>query len=225
MRFLFNFASRSRPDNFFRGVKSIIDNFSDENTFEVIGVFDYDDESMKTHEVYSTLAELGDLVDPCWGYSSGKIDAINRECENFGDDWSILINMSDDMVFTKKDFDKDIVDAMPEDLDGYLHFRDTNHRQIDALTTLHIVGKKYFDRDRFIYHPAYESVFCDNFNDALAKKRGKYKFIPTIIFNHLHPIFGKAPMDDQYKKTEDKKVYKRDLLTYRKMFRNIKQYL
>lgn len=225
MIFLFNFASRSRPDNFFRGVKSIMDNFSNENTFRIIGVFDYDDESMKTHEVYSTLAELGSLIDPCWGTSVGKIDAINRECENFGENWDILINMSDDMVFTKKDFDKDIVAAMPEDLDGYLHFRDTNHKQPDALCTLHIVGKKYFDRDKFIYHPDYISVWADNWNDTIAKLRKKYIFVSEVIFNHIHPCYRKAPMDEQYRRTEDKKVYLKDRITYKKMFKDIRKYV
>ena len=223
MKFLFNFASRSRTDNFFRGVKSIEDNMSGENTYEIIGVFDRDDEAMNNPEVIEKLNKTKNLK-YYFGESFGKIHAVSREVDKFGD-FDILINESDDMVFTKKHFDKDIVGAMPEDLDGYLHFRDTNHTTPDALTTLHVVGKKYFDRDRFIYHPAYISLWADNFNDALAKKRGKYKFIPTVIFNHLHPIFKKAPMDAQYEKTEDKKVYRADFLTYHKMLRNIKQYL
>jgi len=222
MKILFNFASRSRPTNFFRGVTSIINNLSGENEHHILAVLDEDDATMNNEEVIKAMETAG--VDYRFGKSTGKINAINREVGKFPD-FDILVNWSDDMVVVKKDFDKDIVAAMPEDLDGYLHFRDTNHKPIDALCTLHIVGKKYFSRDGFIYHPAYESVYCDNWNDDIAKKRGKYKFINEIIFDHRHCVYGKAPKDAQYEKTENKVVYRRDYLTYLKMKKNLKHYV
>jgi hypothetical protein len=39
------------------------------------------------------------------GNSKNKIDAINRDTNEFDYDFDILINMSDDMIFTKKGFD------------------------------------------------------------------------------------------------------------------------
>ena len=44
-KIVFKYTSRSRPDNFFRGLRSIIDNCVD-NNYEVLCSFDEDDKSM-----------------------------------------------------------------------------------------------------------------------------------------------------------------------------------
>ena len=223
MRFLINFTSRSRPLNFFRGIKSIKDNFSSENEYRIVAVLDSDDTTMNTKHIIGCMEDEG--VEYYFGKSSGKISAINRETDKFGDDWDVLINFSDDMVITAKDFDKSIAEKIGDDTDKYLHFRDSNHKVIDALCTLHIVGREYFNRDGFIYHPDFISVWCDNFNDDLAKARNKYYFYDEIIFNHIHPAYGKAVKDEQYAKTEDRRVYAKDHKTYRQMKKQLDKYI
>jgi hypothetical protein len=79
------------------------------------------------------------------------------------------------------------------------------------------VGKEYFLRDNFIYHPAFESVYCDNFNDHLAKHRKCYHFSDKVIFEHLHCAYGKSKRDAQYERTEDRKVYAKDKHTFQRL--------
>ena len=226
MRFLINFATRSRSANFIRAIESVSKNFSNENSIQIIVSADTDDKTMNNDDLRSSVnLSYNGIVRMFFGESTGKINAINREIDKFGDNWDVLINLSDDMVFTEKDFDKIIASKIGDDTDKYLHFRDTNHKQPDALCTLHIVGKKYFDRDGFIYHFDYISVWADNWNDTVAKARKKYSFHSEVIFNHIHPAYGKTAMDEQYKKTEDKIVYRNDHRTYRRMLRNLKQYV
>jgi hypothetical protein len=220
MRFLFNYASRSRPENFFRGVNSIVSQISQENEYTILAVLDEDDATMNNESVIKRMEMLG--VDYVFGKSKNKIDAINRECNNFPD-FDVLVNMSDDMVFSQVCFDEVITEKIT-DLDFFFHFRDSNHTKPDALCTLSIMGKDYFDRDGFIYHPDYVSVWCDNFAQDVAKARGKYKFFNEIIFDHRHPAYRKSAMDEQYKRTEDKLVYRNDHRTYRRMLKNLKQY-
>lgn len=222
MKFLINFASRSRPNNFFRGLKSVKDNFSSENEYKVIAVLDEDDQSMNTKHIKGCLKDEG--VEYYFGQSNNKIHAINREVDKFGD-FDVLINLSDDMMFIKKHFDKVVAEAIGEDTDKYLHFRDSNHKVKDALSTLHIVGYDYFIRDGFIYHPDYISVWSDNWNDTVAKSRKKYYFYDEVIFNHIHPAYGKTSMDEQYKKTEDRRVYAKDHKTYRQMKKQLNKYV
>jgi len=127
--------------------------------------------------------------------------------------WDVLINVSDDQVFVSKDFDLDIVNNMDNDTDMFLHFPDGNQGD---LATMSIIGRKYYLRDRYIYHPNYESVYCDNEAQDVAKLRDCYKLVNKHIFNHEHPAWGKGPSDAQYQKTEHPATYQADYNTYLK---------
>lgn len=221
MKFLINFATRSRPEKFFRGIESIENNLSGKHDYEIIATLDEDDETMVNDEVLKKMRGIKNLTYYV-GKSKDKIEAINRSIPQFADkQWDVLINMSDDMIFTKKNFD-DVIAREASKVGGtdfYFHFRDINHKKQDVLCTLHIVGRDYFERDGFIYHPKFISVYADNYNDDVAKKRGKYHFFPTVIFDHLHCAYRKSERDEQYQRTEDRKVYAIDRKTYRRLMK------
>jgi len=140
-------------------------------------------------------------------------------------DWDILINFSDDMLFIKKGFDQIIIDAMKEhfpDTDGVLHFHD-GHKYGAQLMTMSIMGKKYYDRFHYIYHPDYISLWSDNEAMDVAKLLGKYKYMgdQNIIFNHNHPMhqgMGASNYDAQLKHTES--FFNIDKATYNKRKEN-----
>lgn len=219
MKILFNLASRSRPQKLINTINNVLANVVSDQ-YEFCIVLDANDPTVTPELEYNLLA----LVNPGEyhiGNSLNKVDAINRNVKDHPT-WDILVNCSDDMVFTEFAFDNIIRFHMPEDLDCYLHFRDSNQDKPDALCTMSILGRKYFDRDGFIYHPDFQSLWCDNFSMDVAKARGKYRFVNEIIFDHQHPSVGKAPLDSQYRKTEafyyaDQKVYKRLKPLIRKM--------
>lgn len=216
MKILFKYASRSRPTNFFRGLDSIVKNcVSKDNEF--IFSFDKDDTTMNNEGVITRLNnyEEVDRFSVIFGKSSNKIDAINRDVPQEG--WDILVCMSDDMVFLQPSFDNTIRYAFTTffpDLDGVIHFNDGSQR--GNCMTMSIIGNKYYQRDGWIYCPEYESLECDVEAMEVARIRGKYKYIGDfpIIFKHLHPSFGLAPMDKQYEKTEGIDVRSKDRTTF-----------
>jgi hypothetical protein len=53
--------------------------------------------------------------------------------------------------------------------------------------TLCILGKKYYDRFGYIYHPSYKSFWCDNEFTDVANELGKQTFIDKVIIRHVHP--------------------------------------
>lgn len=220
MRLFIKYTSRSRPNNFFRGLDSIVNNLSDKDNYTILCSFDEDDLSMNDTHVLNRLSDYKNVV-YYFGLSKTKVDAINRDL-NFAPDFDILINMSDDMVFTKKGFDDIIRKAMSDnfpDTDGWLHFYDGNQNR---LSTMSIFGKKYFDRFGFIYHPDFISVYCDNREQDVAKILGKYKYMgdEEKILLHIHPLHGHGIelMDDQYKHTES--FYPQDRATYNRHIQN-----
>jgi hypothetical protein len=208
-KIVYKYTSRSRPDKFFRGLESIRDNSVD-NNYEVICSFDEDDETMNCDVVKSMLPNF-ENVKWFFGKSESKIHAINRDIDKFPEKWDILVNMSDDMVFTKYGFDNIIREAFDRE-DLFVHFHDGNQNRLSTLT---IEDKKHFDRFGYIYHPDYISVFSDNEAQDVAKMLSCYKYVgdDVRIFEHRHPLHNKAyKMDAQYVHTES--FYQFDMATY-----------
>ena len=220
MRILYPFASRSRPKKFIDCIENIYINSRTED-YVILASLDTDDTTMNNETMIEKM-KCYDKLYPIWGTSISKVNAINRAMIA-APEFDILINMSDDMMFVKEGFDTDIIDAMTEhfqDTDGVLHFNDGNQR--DNVMTMTIYGRKFYERFNYIYHPSYESLFCDNEQTKVAKMLKKYKYMGdnNIIFKHFHPAWGLASMDAQYEKTESKTMWNKDELNFMSRQRN-----
>jgi len=216
MRILFKYTTRSRRSNFLRGYDSILNKIANREDYHVLISVDGDDQSM------SPLPVLDGNHTFVVGRSKNKIDAINRDINEFDYDWDILINMSDDMIFSKKGFDDIIRAEFYNDFNQYIHYNDGNQK--DNVCTMHIVGRDYYNRFKYIYHPDYISLWCDVENDIVAKQLGCYKYMGDNLklFKHLHPAWGLAPQDALSIKTEDRVLWIADEITFNK--RKIKNF-
>lgn len=204
MKILFKFPTRSRPEKFFAGIKNITDNVSSDN-YQIVVSCDSDDASMRWENIKERFEAINNnKILIAWGLSDNKIHAVNRDVDK-ADPWGILVVMSDDMAFQVKGFDdiirKDMVEYFP-DGDGFLHYNDGNQKS--NVSTMSIMGRKYYDRTGYIYHPGYSSVWCDVEATEVAYMLGKHKYMgdEMVIFRHLHPAWGLSEYDDQYRKTE-----------------------
>lgn len=147
------------------------------------------------------LKEYGPKIQPVYGWSVGKINAINRNMPT--DPWDIVIATSDDMEFIEQGFDLRIIEHMMNlfpDTDGVLHYPD-GYAHGDILS-LPIIGRKYYDRFGYIYHPSYVSLFCDEEAIEVAKSLGKLASLSDNLFRHNHPTWTGVQMDAQYRYTE-----------------------
>ena len=198
MKILVKFPSRSRPAKLF----AALDNYQKLATYDnyqIAITADLDDKSMMNPEVRDNINTYKN-VELLYGTSDNKVDAINRDMA-FYQNWDILINMSDDMQFIQHGFDSIIVDDFKiHGLDTLMHYPDQAAGK--ALITMAIMGREYFNRDGYIYNPEYKSLFCDNEQHMVAQLRGCYQFKRTRLFNHMHPAWGLAPVDDLMRHTE-----------------------
>ncbi len=223
MRILFKITSRSRRSNFLRAVDSIINNVTDKDNYHLLISLDDDDDSMKplpvlncphTYKVYKKTESE----------TITKISAINRDLNEFLEiyDAEIIINVSDDQIFITKGFDDIIRAEFYKDFNQYLHFNDGNQKA--NVCTMHIVGREYYNRFNYIYHPDYISLWCDVENDIVAKQLGCYKYMgdDLQLFKHLHPAWGLAPQDALSIKTEDRALWIAYEITFNK--RKIKNF-
>jgi hypothetical protein len=201
---LYKLTSRSRPANMYRAYKSVIDNAVLD--YRMILSVDADDATTLNSDEFKQM-QWDSRVSIHVGTSKNKIDAINRDVPTDG--WDILVNLSDDQIFTKRGFDEVIAQC---GADEFLHLPDGHVNEL--LPTMSIMGYDYYKRFNYIYHADYVSLWCDNEAMDVAKQLGCYKYLNELVFEHLHPAWGKAPIDAQLLHTQ--KFYRQDERTYRK---------
>jgi len=212
MRILYKYASRSRPDKFRRGLESIAQNSVSDN-YVVLATLDSDDPAIEQYRKELRECSIASQVIATVQTSKNKIDAINRDL-NVVQDWDILVNMSDDMVFTAQGFDEVIRLAFDGNTDLFVHFSDGFQKS--NISTMSIIGRKYFERDGYIYYPDYKSLWCDVEATEVAKLRGCYKYMGDNIniLTHLHVAWGKAEWDELYKRNENPAMWSHDEKLY-----------
>lgn len=215
MKILYKFATRSRPQKFFQCLDNICQQQNDKENYQIICSADNDDPTMNCDEVMMRARKINNpRIHLNFGVSKNKIAAYNRDMDVAEPDWQILINMSDDMVFTMPGYDdiirQDMLAIFP-DTDGFLHYNDGNQK--DNVCTMTIIGRKYFERTGYLYNPTYDSVWCDVESTEVAYMLGKYKYMgdSRILFKHYHPAWGHGTMDDLYRKSENLDTWAKDL--------------
>lgn len=196
MKIHYNFATRSRPAKMAAAIATIF-SYSHKSNFTIGLVIDDDDtDTLKSNEFSDVMQYSNVYRVP--GMSNGKIHAINRGMVGWEGD--IVVNMSDDMRFLVPAYDLKIINAFGDNLDQFIHFPDG--RVFHLLPTMSIMGRTYYERFGYIYHPQYWSLWCDNEAMDVAKKLGKYKYVPEQIFDHYHPAWTGEPVDALLRHTQ-----------------------
>jgi hypothetical protein len=211
LKILCKFPSRSRPEKFKQVFSLYKSMASGKHDLIFVLSFDSDDESMNNDDMKRWLSEQGSNVHWFYGNSTSKISAVNADMDR-GWDFDILLLASDDMIPVKSGYDdtiaKDMLEHFP-DFDGVLHYNDGLRG--DKLNTLCILGKPYFDRFGYIYHPSYISVFADNEFTEVSYALGKARYIDKVIIQHRWMEQGK---DVLYQRNESQMLYQKDNMVY-----------
>jgi hypothetical protein len=183
MKILFKYPTRERPLLFSKTLVSWYRNMELDN-FEFLVSCDTSDASMNNETVRNYMSQFPNLT-VTHDDNKSKIEACNRKVSE--KEFDIVVLVSDDMVPEVKGYDRIIVDRMKQhfpDTDGALWFFDGYN---DVINTLSILGRKYFDRFEYIYHPSYITQWCDQEHTDIATDLGKLKKFSEVIVRHLHP--------------------------------------
>jgi hypothetical protein len=204
----YNFATKNRPQKMEEAISVIIDLSTGKNYTIGLTIDDDDSTTLNSQQLANILQS--DQIKVNHGRSSSKVHAINRGMAGWSGD--IVVNMSDDMRFIKQGFDTDIIEAFQGDKDHFIHFPDG--RVDKDLPTMSIMGRSYYERFHYIYHPDYHSLWCDNEAMDVAQQLGRYKYIDLQIFSHEHPAWTGEPADALLMHTES--FFEIDQETYRR---------
>lgn len=215
MRLVIKFPTRERPALFYAALRNYARLCADKDDTRFLFTLDTDDESMAdAHEKIRAHCEgIGFTVR--YGPRVNKIEAVNRDLDTYtaSQPWDILLVASDDMVPEVVGYDRRIREAMRKDhpdTDGIVWLNDGRQQRI---ATIAAMGRKYFDRFGYFYHPAYKSLWCDNEQTIVAQQLGKLTFLPEVLIRHQHPQWGGyITMDRLYERNN------RHYITDRKTF-------
>jgi len=182
MKILIKFPTRGRPEQFISTLNKYIKYA--EGELEFVITCDSDDKTMNNYDMIARL-DLYDNLTYSFGESNNKIHAVNKDME--GREFDILLLASDDMIPIRGGYDTIIKKAMTKlypDTDGVLWFNEGYLGMNN--NTLSIMGKKYYDRFNYIYHPDYKSLWCDNEFMEVGNILGKQTYIDLVIIEHKH---------------------------------------
>jgi len=196
LKILFKYPSRGRRQRFIDGVESIINNLANTKDYQILVTADEDDPEMQADFDYQNM-----LV--CYGQSDSKIHAINKDMIYADADWKIVVSMADDMRWSFYGFDEIIRRQFADgDFDKLIHIPDQDAKNI--LATMYIAGRTYYERLNYIYNPVYESLFCDDEAQAVAKHLGKYHYVDCPgVLTHLNSAYGHLPKDDLFLRQQE----------------------
>lgn len=62
--------------------------------------------------------------------------------------------------------------------------------------------------------PVLTHLYLDNYWLQLGRAADCITYLPDVIVEHLHPVAGKAPWDEGYKRVNDRSVYERDAAAF-----------
>lgn len=185
-KLLVKFPTRGRPDRFFTVLDRYYHGAKRKHLTSFLITCDQDDPTMNNDAVRQQLQNNYKGMTVVFGHSKSKIEAVNADMSH-APPYDIILLASDDMVPEEKGYDEIIRNEMLKnyaDTDGVLWFFDGYRRDFN---TLCILGKKYYDRFGYIYHPSYKSFWCDNEFTDVANHLGKQTFIDKVIIRHVHP--------------------------------------
>lgn len=211
LKLLIKFPTRERPDKFFK-VLDLYYHLLGSNNFEFVISCDSDDITMNNETVIEKLNQYKNLT-VSFKDNKSKIEAVNSDIE--GREFDILLLASDDMIPEVSGYDviiKKIFEEKFPDLDGVVWLNDGF--QGSNLNTLVIIGKKYYDRFNYIYHPDYKSLYCDTEFTIVSRALNKVIYVDKCLIRHQqYSIINDIP-DELYVRNDE--LQHVDLITFNK---------
>lgn len=193
--------SRSRPQKSFETIKKWILKAGMDD-FEIILSLDDDDPTLGTYlQLYNNIERTIQLAP-----NKSAVEAINRAARIA--QGNIFIVVSDD-TDCPANWANRILKYTEGRTDFVLKVKDGIQ---PTMITMPILDRAYYQRDGYIYHPAFSHCWADRYFTEIAHKR-KRVITKNMMFRHMHYSVLKKKPDEQYKRTdatfnEGKRIYK-----------------
>lgn len=216
MKLLIKYPSKGRPNQFISTLNQYISLAEKLEDITFLITLDIDDEYYEEYRKKIAFLENKVKVNIVVGsgLSPNKVYACNRDMDCYDDDWDILILASDDMIPDRL-WDWQIKYQYASNRTNIdplaLWFRDGYQ---DRTCTQVICNRAYYEKFKYLYHPSYKSLWCDNEYTEVGLTNGELKKIQQCIIKHEHPDNNKElRTDTMYEK--NRKCWRADKWNYK----------
>lgn len=139
---------------------------------------------------------------------TGMVDAINRTYHAVKHDFDHFAFTGDDVHFATRHWDREVLNKLDNIGAGVVYWDDLKYGQ-NLCTHWAITGSIGEALDNFA-PPVLHHLYVDNFFYDLGKAIGSLHYLPYVVIEHLHPLYLKSDMDDQYKSVQTDAIWKHD---------------
>ena len=202
--------SRGRPENAERLAQAFKDTGAEADLYIVI---DNDDPKWNEYAKSENYKKL-----PADNKTGGCAKSLNTGAVLLLDItkyplYDYFVFMGDDHLPRTQGWDKAFVQALGQNT-GIVYGNDL--LQGANLPTAYGMSRDLVNELRGMTFPGCIHLFFDNFVKQLGLDLEYLKYLPDVIIEHMHPIAGKAEMDEGYARVNQPKWYEKDLLTLQK---------
>jgi len=206
--------SRGRPEN----AERLAQAFKDTNTeADLYVIIDNDDPKWNEYAKSENYKKL-----PADNKTGGCAKSLNTGAVYLLDItkfplYDYFVFMGDDHIPRTQGWDKAFIQALGQNT-GIVYGDDL--LQGANLPTAFGMSRDLVNELRGMTFPGCVHLFFDNFVKQLGLDLEYLKYLPDVIIEHLHPVAGKAEMDEGYARVNQPKWYENDLLTLQKYVRS-----
>ena len=199
--------SRGRPENAERLAQAFKDTGAEADLYIVI---DNDDPKWNEYAKSENYKKL-----PADNKTGGCAKSLNTGAVLLLDItkyplYDYFVFMGDDHIPRTPGWDKAFIQALGSNT-GIVYGDDL--LQGANLPTAYGMTRDLVNELRGMTFPGCVHLFFDNFVKQLGLDLEYLKYLPDVIIEHMHPVAGKAEMDEGYERVNQPKWYEKDLLT------------
>ena len=207
--------SRGRPEN----AERLAQAFKDTNTeADLYVIIDNDDPKWNEYAKSENYKKL-----PADNKTGGCAKSLNTGAVYLLDItkfplYDYFVFMGDDHIPRTQGWDKAFIQALGQNT-GIVYGDDL--LQGANLPTAFGMSRDLVNELRGMTFPGCVHLFFDNFVKQLGLDLEYLKYLPDVIIEHLHPVAGKAEMDEGYARVNQPKWYENDLLILQKYLASV----
>lgn len=206
--------TRGRPENMLRLAQAFKDTKAEAHLY---GVIDNNDPKWDEYYEHTDYLQI-----PASNETGGCAKSLNTGAVSLLDItkyplYDYFVFMGDDHIPRTQHWDRELQKALLGKT-GIVYGNDL--LQGENLPTAFAMTRDIVNELRGMTFPKCKHLYFDNFVKQLGIDLGYLKYLPNVIIEHLHPVAGKAEMDEGYARVNQPDWYEKDLLNLQRYLRS-----
>lgn len=195
-------ASWQRPDRFKNMLDSLCESLSSKEDFEILPYIMLNDPYIAN---YKRILHSHPIRFKIWPtFSNADYESVTHKAEYLAQKVAtgdVITGITDDITFSVRHWDIILMN----------HFREHNALFGNDMSVIYM--NNGHDREKCEFYcttrqwmnftghycnPIFEHFSCDEYVEYIAKKTGRLLWLKDVVFNHIHPRYGKGETDATY---------------------------